>query len=86
VFGEHVIKLKLSNGALVLGIEARNIEHFKAGHPLHMHGTEIGGFDGVTALYIVYGETLNDAYTEINKALGGQLPPFEEPQRHTGEH
>jgi hypothetical protein len=76
-----VLRLKLSNGALVLGIDARNVEHFKAGHPLHFHGAEIGGFDGVTQLYIVYGETLRDVYDEINKASGGQLPPYEEPQR-----
>ena len=81
-----MIKLKLSNGALVLAIEARNVEHFRAGHPLHLHGAEIGGFDGVTELYIVYGNTLRDAYDEINKNLGGQLPPFDEPKRHTGEH
>lgn len=68
-----MIKLKLSNGALVLGIEARNIEHFKAGHPMHFHGTEIGGFGNVTELYIVYGETLRDVYDEINKSLGGQI-------------
>lgn len=76
-----MIKAKLSNGALVLGIEARNVEHFKAGHPLHMHGAAIGGFDGVTELYIVYGNTLRDVYEELNKATGGQLPPFVEPQR-----
>ena len=75
-----MIRAKLSNGALVIGIEARNVEHFKAGRPLHLHGAEIGGFDGVTQLYIVYGETLKDVYDEINNASGGQLPPFEEPQ------
>lgn len=80
-----MIKLKLSNGALVLAIEARNVEHFKAGRPLHLHGAEIGGFGNVTQLYIVYGETLREAYDEINKNLGGQLPPFEEPQPHAGE-
>ena len=77
-----MLKAKLSNGALVLGIEARNIDHFKAGHPLHLYGAEIGGFDGVTELYIVYGETLRDVYEQIDRALGGgQLPPFVEPKK-----
>jgi hypothetical protein len=78
-----MIKLKLTNGVLVLAIEARNVEHFKAGHPLHVHGAEIGGFGNVTELYIVYGDTLHAAYTEINKALGGGLPPFVEPQKRS---
>jgi len=78
-----MIKAKLSNGALVLGIEERNVEHLKAGHPLHLLAEEVGGFAGVTQLLIVYGETLKKVYDELNDACGGQLPPFVEPQRRS---
>ena len=75
----------MQNGTLVLGIEARNIEHFKAGHPMHIGGAEIGGFGNVTELLIVYGDTLRDVYDQLNEACGDQLPPFVEPQRkHNG--
>jgi hypothetical protein len=76
-----LIKAKLSDGSLVLGIESRNVDKLKDGQPIHVHGTEIGGFDGATQIYIMYGETLRDVYDELNEASGGQLPPFEEPQR-----
>jgi hypothetical protein len=76
-----MIKAKLSNGALLLGIEERNIAHFRAGHPLFLHGAEIGGFADVTQLIIVYGTTLKDVYEQLNDATGGQLPPFLEPEK-----
>lgn len=76
-----MITAKLSNGALVIGIEARNVEHLKAGHPFHLHGSQVGGFDGVTELLIVYGDTLKQVYDQLNEASGGQLPPFVQPKR-----
>lgn len=62
-----MIKAKLSNGAIILGLSALNIERLKADSPIKFDGRPLG-FPG--DVFIVYGETEVAILHELNLAEG----------------
>lgn len=65
-----MIKARLSNGTIVLGLSARNLERLKGGEPILFDGRRFG-FAGNVA--ILYGET-EEAIAKDLLAHSGGLP------------
>jgi hypothetical protein len=65
-----VIVARLSNGAFLLGVDAKNIELLKAGKPIVKRLEEFGGKDIV---YIMYGDDLDNIKAQI-EAVFGKIP------------
>lgn len=74
-----MIRAALSDGRFLFGIDAENVKRLKAGMPLVIDLTHMGGRDQVL---IVYGETMADIVRELETQNGGPLPtaqPFHKP-------
>ena len=69
-----MLRMRLSNGLCILGLDAENIRRLQKGHPILVCLSELGGKDDVC---IMFGETLKDIQNEIANTLGVVLP---EPQ------
>lgn len=67
-----MIRARLSNGAFLFGVDAENIKRLKAGMPLVIELSPMGGSDTVL---IMYGETMGDIMAELEKVSGQKLPP-----------
>jgi hypothetical protein len=63
-----VIKALLSNGTVILGLSAMNVERLKAGDPIKFDGRPLG-FPGDVG--IVYGETELAILHDLQEAEGG---------------
>lgn len=74
-----MIKVKLSNGAFILGLDKTNVEKLKEGKPLLVSLSQIGGVDDVC---IMYGDTLDDIKNELESISGEPLHPSETPIPH----
>lgn len=66
-----MLKIKMSDGPVVLGIDAENVRRLRAGQPIVVNLAELGGADMVC---IMYGDTLADIKREIEQATGEPLP------------
>lgn len=62
-----MIKAKLNNGTVILGLSALNVEKLKLGFPIHFDGRPLG-FAGDVG--IVYGETELEILHDLQKAEG----------------
>lgn len=62
---------RLSNGVMVLGIDAENVKRLKEGKPILKALSQFGGKDDVL---IIYGDTLDDVQRELETAQGSPLP------------
>lgn len=67
-----MIRARLSDGRFLFGVDAENVRRLKAGQPLVIDLTMMGGKD---QLVIVYGDTLQDIVRELEAAHDGPLPP-----------
>lgn len=67
-----MIRATLTDGRFLFGIDAENVRRLKAGKPLVLDLTLIGGTDTVL---VMYGETAGDIMRELEGATGGPLPP-----------
>lgn len=63
---------RLSNGVMVLGIDAENVKRLKEGKPILKALSQFGGKDDIL---IIYGDTLDDVQRELAEASDGPLPP-----------
>lgn len=66
-----MLKAKLSNGDLVLGLSDENIKRLKAGRPIRFDARPMG-YDGCIA--IVWGETELKIMHELTEAFPGSEP------------
>jgi len=62
-----VIKARLSNGTLILGLSRLNVERLQEGKPIHFDGRRFG-YPGDIA--IVYGETEDSIAAELLELSG----------------
>jgi hypothetical protein len=62
-----VIKAKLSNGNVILGLSKENITRLTAGHPMKFDARPLG-FPGT--IFIVYGETELAILHDLQEAEG----------------
>lgn len=67
-----MLRARLSNGDFLFGIDAENVKRLKAGKPLVIDLTLMGGRN---KLMICYGETLADIKREWEAVSGQPLPP-----------
>lgn len=67
-----MIRIRLSDGTFIFGVDAENVRRLKAGQPLNIDLTPLGGTD---RLIVMYGETMADIVREIETATGQKLPP-----------
>jgi hypothetical protein len=58
---------RMSNGVMVLGIDAENVKRLKEGKPILK---SLGQFGGTDDVLIMYGDTLDDVEAELAKQLG----------------
>lgn len=63
-----MIKVKLSNGMIILGLSEENIQRLKKGQPIRFDGRPMG-FPGDVG--IVYGETELAILHELQESHGG---------------
>ena len=74
---------RLSDGRFVLGVDAENIKRLTSGMPMILDLANFGGTD--TAL-LVYGPTLGDVMSQLERALGEKLPPAQPLPPKGGAH
>lgn len=58
-----MIKARLSNGGLILGITKENVERLQQGKPIKVEHAEIGTTSG--DIFIVYGDTAQDLMDQL---------------------
>lgn len=66
-----MIRARLSNGTYLMGIDAENVKRLKAGQPIEIDLTLLGGTDKVV---LMYGETMQAIVDELQEASGQKLP------------
>lgn len=71
------IKARLSTGTFVIGIDAENIRRMKAGEPMYIDLTVLGGKD---SFLLMVGDTLADVKTQLESSFGDLPPPMADPQ------
>jgi hypothetical protein len=75
-----MIRVRLSNGAFVFGLDAENVRRLTDGQPIVVDMRPLGGSD---KFMLIYGETLDTILAELERANGGPLPPAAPlPQEH----
>ena len=67
-----MLRMRLSNGDFMFGIDAENVRRLKDGKPIVIDLKPMGGTD---KLYIMYGETMEEIACEIERGIGHPLPP-----------
>jgi hypothetical protein len=78
---QRMIRVTLSDGRFLFGIDAENVRRLKEGKPLNLDLTTMGGTDKVL---VMYGETMTDIVRELEEASGQKLPiaqPFLDPTK-----
>lgn len=63
-----MIKAILSNGIIVLGLDAENIQRMLNKEPIAVNLSDIGGSDKVI---IMAAPTLNEVYSDLERVLNG---------------
>jgi hypothetical protein len=66
-----MIRATLSDGRFLFGIDAENVRRLKAGSPIQVDLSTMGG-QGVFIL--VYGDTLADIVRDLEEGTGQKLP------------
>jgi hypothetical protein len=66
-----MLRLKLSDGTLILGLDAESIQRLKEGKPIKVDLDTLGG---ARSLAIMYGDTLADIQAELEAAFGTTVP------------
>lgn len=78
-----MIRARLSNGGFLFGLDAENVRRLKAGKPIKVDMTQLGGTD---KFVLVYGETMADIVRELEEQTGQKLPPatpfFDSEEKH----
>lgn len=65
-----MIRARLNDGTLILGIDAENVRRLRADQAINVALDDIGGNTGLTRIMIMYGNTLQDIQNELEKVLG----------------
>lgn len=73
-----MLRIKMSNGIFIFGVDAENIRRLTNGQPIHIDLKELGGTDEIL---IMAGETLGDVAKEIEDATGVSLSDFGSPNK-----
>lgn len=66
-----MIRIRLTDGTFLFGIEAENVRRMKDGQPIRIDLKPMGGTD---TLVLMYGETQGDIKRELETAFGHPLP------------
>ncbi len=67
-----MLRARLSNGTFLLGMDATNVKRLKAGDPIVVDLSLLGGRD---RFMLVYGDTLQAIMQELERVTGEKLPP-----------
>lgn len=67
-----MIRVRMSDGLFIMGVDAENIRRLKDGEPLNIDLRPLGGTDRVV---IIYGDTLLEIARDLERATGAPLPP-----------
>jgi hypothetical protein len=73
-----MLRARLTNGKMVLGLDAGNVDRLMEGKPIVVDFSELGGSDQVM---IMYGPTLQHVLAQLEQATGqslGVVPPKED--------
>lgn len=66
-----MILARFTDGTFFVGIEQANIDKLKAGHPMQIDLSRVGGSDKVI---VHYGNTLADVERELREHFGDGMP------------
>lgn len=66
-----MLRARMNDGTFILGIDAENVRRLRRGQPIVVCLAELGGTDDVL---IMYGDTLQDIQSELERASGRPLP------------
>ncbi len=66
-----MLRIRMSDGLFVFGLDAENIRRLTSGQPIHIELEKLGGTDRIL---IMAGETLADVAKEIEQATGVEMP------------
>jgi hypothetical protein len=72
-----MLRIRMSNGLFVFGLDAENIRRLVNGEPIHIELEQLGGTDKIL---IMAGETLADVAKDIEMATGVKIPAFNIPE------
>lgn len=72
-----MLRIKMSDGLFVFGLDAENIRRLTTGQPIHI---DLKGLGGTDEILIMAGETLADVAKEIEKETGIAIPEFNMPE------
>jgi hypothetical protein len=68
-----MLRLRMSNGLFIFGLDAENIRRLTSGQPIHIELEQLGGTDRIL---IMAGETMADVAKEIEAVTGTTIPPL----------